>query len=136
MLTPSIRAELTDYILDKIADDVIDNDNQDEWHHLCFNEGYYVTSHHEAKEWLKNHELDAFDAIAEVVEYEQDNFGEIDYDRLRFPDQVVNMLVYIYGQEVIHEDNPETIAELWDSCGGADGYFDEDEDEEEDEDED
>ena len=97
----SIENELKHHVLDKFEDGVLDNDNRDEWHHLAFNSDYYIIGRHQAKEWLKEHDIDAFEAIAEVVEYEKDHFGEITTD-ISEPERVVNMLTYIYGEEIIY----------------------------------
>ena len=126
----SIEGELKSHILDKISDGVIDNDNKDDWHHLCFNQDYYIIGTYQAKQWLKEHELDAFEAIGEVIEYEKDQFGETHTD-ISSAENVVNMLVYIYGEEVLNEHSADTVAELWDALGGdEEGRPDEEEDEE------
>lgn len=109
-MKPSIKTELASHILDKINDGVIDDTNCDEWHFKCFNEDYYIIYHHVANEWLKRHELDAFEAIEIVQEYEKDNFGETNTDVT--PEAIVNMLAYIYGEEFLCEIDAETIEEL------------------------
>ncbi|QDP47346.1 MAG: hypothetical protein Unbinned4388contig1000_65 [Prokaryotic dsDNA virus sp.] len=106
----SIKQELAIHILDKINDGVIDNTNRDEWHFYCFNEDYYIIYHSEALKWLKTHELDAFEAIETVREYEMDNFGEMNTQIN--PESIVNMLAYIYGQELLSETDAENIEEL------------------------
>ena len=68
-----------------------------------FNEDYYIIGYYNAKQWLKRHSLDAFDAISEVQQYEIDNFGEARiYDNA---ESLVNMLVYIYGEQLCIEQN-------------------------------
>jgi hypothetical protein len=42
----------------------------------------------------------AFDIINFVKEYEQDNFGECTTD-LTSPEKIVNMYVYIIGEEIV-----------------------------------
>ena len=54
---------------------------------------------YEAKKWLGNF---AFEAIDKIKEYEEDNFGEVNTD-LSDPEKVVNMYVYIIGEELIYE---------------------------------
>lgn len=95
----SIKTELTDYILDSINDGVINNENQEEWHHILFNQDYYIVYHSEAEIWLKNHGLSAFEAIEKVQEWEEFHFGETNTNIN--PERIVNMLVYIYGEELL-----------------------------------
>ena len=101
MLT-SVENELKQHILDKFEDGVLTNENRDEWHHIAFNQDYFVIGRYVAKDWLKCHGIDVFDAIGEVVEYEKDNFGEVITD-ISEPEKVVNMLAYIWGEEIIHD---------------------------------
>ena len=64
MLT-SIENELKQHVLDHASEDgALNNDNRDEWHHIAFNESYYIIGQYQAKEWLKNHDVCAFDAIS------------------------------------------------------------------------
>lgn len=106
----SIKKEIANHIIDRINDRVIDNTNRDDWHYYCFNEDYYIIGYYEAKQWLKAHDLDTFEAIDIVQEYEKDNFGETN-TKIN-SEAVVNMLVYIYGDELIYSDNYETVEQL------------------------
>jgi hypothetical protein len=106
----SIKKELSAHIIDKINDGVIDNTNKDDWHFYCFNEDYYIIYHSVALEWLKSHDIDAFEAIEIVREYEVDNFGEMNTDI--DPESIVNMLAYIYGEELLNSIDAENIEEL------------------------
>ena len=98
----TIEMELKQHVLDKFEDGTLDNDNRDEWHHIAFNEDYYIIGRYDAKAWLKDHEMDAFEAISEVVEYEKTHFGDVTTD-ISEPERVVNMLTYIWGQEIIDD---------------------------------
>lgn len=109
----SIKTELTNYIIDLINDEVLTNENREEWHFHAFNEDYYIVYHAAAIEWLKTHDLDAFEAIEIVKEYEEDNFGEMNTDIN--PESIVNMLAYIYGEEIIYSIDAETVEELKES---------------------
>lgn len=106
----TIKTELANYILDRINDGVLTNDNKDDWHFHCFNEDYYIVYHSRAKEWLKDHDLDAFEAIEIVKEYEVENFGSMTTE-IR-PESIVNMLAYIYGEELINSFDAETVEDL------------------------
>ena len=97
----SIREELLSYIEDLKNDGVLTPENKDEWHFHAFNEDYYIIGYYEASQWLKKHNLDAFEAIGICQQYEIDNFGQCHtvYDNSV---KVVNMLAYIYGEELIY----------------------------------
>ena len=98
----TIKNELTDYINDLINDGVLNEENKNDWHFHAFNEDYYIIGYYNASEWLKRHNIDSFEAIQICNQYEIDNFGETSnkYDN---SESVVNMLVYIYGEELIND---------------------------------
>ena len=97
------RVEIKKYLTDRLKDyskeeiDKLKEDN--ELHNEIFNTDYYVVGTYEAKKWLGDK---AFDIIGEIKEYEIDNFGEVNTD-LADPEKVVNMYVYIVGEELINE---------------------------------
>ena len=107
----TIKQELIDYIIDKINDGILTNDNKDEWHHYCFNSDYYIIGYYNASNWLKKHNIGEFEAAGICQEYELDNFGECHtvYDN---SEKVVNMLAYIYGEELIYSLDANNIKEL------------------------
>ena len=74
-------------------------DNLDDLHHECFNTDYYIIGTQRAIDWMgsKSWEIMEF-----VKEYEEDNFGECGTD-LTNPERLVNMYVYIIGEEVVAE---------------------------------
>ena len=106
----SIKKELTSHILDCINDGIINDDNIEETHYYCFNEDYYIIYHSKAIKWLKNHNLDTFEAIEIVRDYETDHFGE--FTTSIRPESIVNMLAYIYGEEIIYSLNFDNVSEL------------------------
>lgn len=68
-------------------------------HNEVFNTDYYIIGTYKAKQWLGDH---VFDVIETIKEYEQDNFGEVITD-FSDPERVVNMYVYIVGEEVLSD---------------------------------
>ena len=80
-----------------------------ELHHILFNEDYYIIGYYQAEEWLKDN-VGIFAAIEEIKTYEQDNFGEVSTD-LSSSEKVVNMYVYIKGEEILQES--ETLTNSW-----------------------
>mgnify|MGYP003647751990 FL=1 len=91
----SIRTELTDYIND------CKTEGREITHYNLFNEDYYIIGYYNASEWLKTHEIDAFEAIDIVRDYEMENLGEFTTEINS--EKIVNMLVYIYGEELCNE---------------------------------
>jgi len=106
----TVKTELRNYLLDCINDEVLTNDNVDDWHFHAFNENPYTIYYNEAIEWLKKHNIDTFEAVDIVREYEIDHFGEFTTEINSV--SIVNMLVYIYGEEIIHSYDAETVEEL------------------------
>ena len=99
-MNKSIELELKQHIIDLILDDVLHIDNQDDWHFHAFNEDYYLIGYYNCEQWLAKHDVSAFEAIETIREYEQDNFGEV-LTKLDNVESVVNMYVYILGEEVL-----------------------------------
>ena len=95
-----IKTFFNDRLLEMIEYDVDDLDvkiRDGELHHEIFNTDYYIIGTYKAKQWLG---ADAFDAIAMIKDYALDNFGEV-YTDLSNPEHVVNMVVYIIGEEIV-----------------------------------
>jgi hypothetical protein len=107
----SIRAELKAHLLGMINDEVLTDDNRNDWHFYAFNEDYYIIGYYNGQEWLKRHGVDAFEAIDTIVQYEQDNFGETTAS-VANAESVVNMYVYILGEELLSDIDADDIEEL------------------------
>jgi hypothetical protein len=110
-MNTSIQTELARHILDLINEGVLTNDNRDDWHFHAFNEDYYLIGYFQCSEWLKSHEIGEFEAVGIITEYEEDNFGESTkvYDN---SEKAVNMLAYIYGEELLNEVDAPTLKKL------------------------
>lgn len=103
----SIETELMSYITDEIATRYAYEDLPDDisdLHFHLFNEDYYIIGYYQAEKWLHKHNLNAFAAIRIVQEYELDNFGECDKLKYDNAEAVVNMLAYIYGEQLLNEN--------------------------------
>ena len=101
------RAEIKKYLNDRVKElKEYDKDGYEtlvkdgDLHNEIFNTDYYIVYYNEANEWLGDH---AFEIIGIVKEYEEDNFGEVTTD-LSDSTKVVNMYVYIVGEDLINED--------------------------------
>ncbi len=102
----SIREELSEYIAERVEEmkryKELPEDTQD-LHHALFNQDYYIIGYYNAEQWLMSHRLAVFEAISIVQEYENEQFGECRmYDNA---ESIVNMLAYIYGEELLNELN-------------------------------
>ena len=103
------RKELIGTIYD-VVNDRGEGINTSELHQECFNTDYFIIGYYKAEEWLKAN-YGVFAAIEKIKEYEEDNFGEVNTD-FSSSEKVVNMLVYILGEELIGE--LKTIQDNWD----------------------
>jgi len=83
-------------------------------HHEVFNTDYYIIGTYKAKKALE--EYDVWEAIEKVQTYEKEYYERI-YTNFSNPEEIINMLFYIIGEEVIQEmlDESETWNENWNS---------------------
>ena len=97
--------ELKQYLQDeygaKAKDEFAQLVKDGDLHNQFFNEDYYIIGRYEAKQWLGDQ---VFDVIGIIQEYENDNFGEVTTD-LTEPENVVNMYVYILGEDIMANDD-------------------------------
>ena len=91
-----IKSHFEDFINDENNKDFI-KDNLDDLHHEIFNTDFYIIGRYKASEWLGNQ---VFNIINFIKEYENDNFGSVNTD-FSEPEAVVNMYVYIIGEEIV-----------------------------------
>ena len=90
-----IREDAINALIDCLADGY--EGDYDELHNEVFNSDYYVRSDNTAKMILDD---EAFDAIGKVQDYETSMFGSVTTD-LSCPSDVINMLYYIIGEEIM-----------------------------------
>ena len=74
-------------------------DNLDDLHHYAFNQDYYIIGTARAIEWMGSC---SWDIMNFVRSYEVDNFGELQTD-LSDPERLVNMYVYIIGEQIVDQ---------------------------------
>lgn len=96
----TIRAFQT--LIDRFADypDYLRDDYLSDLHNELYNSDYEYIYYSDARKDLE--EYGVFDAIEEVKEYEEFNFGEVNTD-FSNPCNVANMLFYIIGEKIIYE---------------------------------
>lgn len=80
-------------------------------HHEIYNTDYFIIGRYQAEQWLINN-VGIFQAIEDIKDYEQDNFGEVNTD-LSKAEHVCNMWVYIEGEKVLSES--KTLQDNWNS---------------------
>lgn len=97
--------------IDRIQD-MIDNGERveaTELHNTLYNEDYFIIGSYKAEKALEDYGI--FAAIETVVEYEKDNFGEVNTDINS--EAIANMLAYIIGEEALNKCNQ--LSQKWDS---------------------
>ena len=101
-------------LLNEVKEQAIDylKDNQDidtygcDLHNEIFNTSYFCNSEKDAKKYLEDYGV--FQAIEEVTQYEKFHFGEVTTD-ISNPCKLINMLVYIKGEEILNKSNTLTV---------------------------
>lgn len=87
--------------LEEIIADKRDDIHPSDLHHELFNMDYFVIYTSDAIDELNNYGV--FNAINDVAEWQQDNFGEVYYKEFAGPVQLMNMLTYIIGSDALNE---------------------------------
>jgi len=105
------NSELVQHAIDGLQNISEDSVYGADLHHELFNTDYFIIGRYEAKEWLESN-VGIFEAIEEIKEYEQSNFGEVSTD-LSEPEKVVNMYAYIKGEEILNTCN--ALSNNWDN---------------------
>jgi len=77
-------------------------------HQELFNQDYYIIGYYQAEQWMKQHNITAFQGMEYVHNYESFHFGEKrDYTDA---EALVNMIVNIKGEELLYELESEIYA--------------------------
>ena len=98
----TVRQELIEYIEDRIGEiKKYDGRELEDLHFHLFNEDYYIIGYYQAQEWLDEHGISTFEALEIIREYENFHFGEC--KGYTNAEETVNMLVYIWGEELLCE---------------------------------
>ena len=97
-----IKEHATELIKERVSyDKEYLNQDLSEIHHDIFNTDYYIIGRYKAERWLDNK---VFQVIEHIKEYEEFNFGELTTD-ITEQEHVVNMYVYIIGEELIYNSD-------------------------------
>tara|TARA_B100001939_G_scaffold290293_1_gene261701 strand:+ start:292 stop:687 length:396 start_codon:yes stop_codon:yes gene_type:complete len=107
--------ELKEYATDRInemKDDISFDFSQMEnceLHHEIFNTNYYIIGYYKCEKWLEKHSVNIFDGIKFCQDYERENFGHEDVRSYDNAEMLVNMIVYIIGEEVLNDEFINTL---------------------------
>lgn len=93
-----IKEHFEDFIKENEEQIKEDNYFYEDLHHHCFNTDYYIIGTYQATKWLGDQ---VFNVIEYIKEYENNNFGEVTTD-FSDPEKIVNMYVYIMGEEIVY----------------------------------
>tara|TARA_R100000329_G_scaffold145576_2_gene131256 strand:+ start:340 stop:675 length:336 start_codon:yes stop_codon:yes gene_type:complete len=104
----TIKTELKEYIKESIQDFTEHDFQHDDLHHYIFNQDYYIIGYYKAEQWLKKHNISIFEGIRFVQDYERENFGSDAVKNYDNAETLVNMIVYIIGEELIYHDEYHT----------------------------
>lgn len=101
----SIMQELKQHVTDLVACGTINSDNIEDAQHIAFNEDYYIIGYYQAKQWLASHGVDAWQAIAYVIEQEMLHFGEVNIKSEDINEEAIaNLLVFFAGYDIDFEE--------------------------------
>lgn len=103
--------EIAQHAINTLNDGVGSEAYGSDLHGELFNSDYYIIGRYEAEKWLINN-IGVFNAIRLIQEYENNHFGQV-YTELQEPEKIVNMIVYIAGEEVLNRSN--CLQKRWDS---------------------
>ena len=98
-----IKEHFEDFINENEEQIKEENNFYEELHHECFNTDYYIIGTYQATKWLGEQ---VFNIIEYIKEYENNNFGEVTTD-FSDPEKIVNMYVYIIGEEIVYNYKEE-----------------------------
>lgn len=104
LMTTAMINEIETHVTDAFNDGRLTNDNKDDWHHTLFLEKYYIVGENKAEQWLKGHDISAFEAIGVLQEWEQQTFGEAT-NIYSDAETTVNMLMDALGEYWLYNND-------------------------------
>jgi hypothetical protein len=110
METYNFKEAVKQQLVDALNDGRLVGKPISEIHQEVYNTDYFVIGRWQAEQYLIQHE-GVFNAIGEIQEYEESNFGEVTTD-LSEAEHVCNMLAYIYGERLLGDLS--TVSDNWD----------------------
>lgn len=100
-MKPAIFNEVEDLLIDALADGTLDGVSTVDMRHYVYNQSDIYVYIDDAERDLE--QIGTFLAIQTVMEYEQDNFGQVaPAEQYGNPCWVANMVVYILGEALVY----------------------------------
>ena len=100
-LTHKALESIVNHAVDQLNDGIGIDKYGCDLHNELFNRDYCIVYHSRAVQWLKDCDIDTFDAIETVFDYENENFEDV--NTKVNPEAIVNMYAYIAGETVLME---------------------------------
>jgi hypothetical protein len=98
----TIKQELLSHVIDTINEQELTE--FEELHFHAFNENPYIIGYYNASKWLDEHDVTAWEAIGDVVEWELENLGEVQLKPEDFnSEKIVNLYIYVQGIELLSD---------------------------------
>lgn len=101
LVNSNTEREFYSLILDAINDNRLNDTDISDMHNEVFNTDMFIIGYFDCTEWIKDNNLNTFEVIGAIKDYETDNFGKITTD-ISDSEKVVNMFAYILGEEIIN----------------------------------
>lgn len=99
-MKPAIFNEVENQLIDALADGTLDGVSTVDMHNAVYNTNATYVYYEDATRDLE--QIGTFLTIRAVMEYEQDNFGQVaPAEQYGNPCWVANMVVYILGEELL-----------------------------------
>lgn len=107
-MTQTLIEEVKETAIDYLTENECSETYGCDLHHEIFNTDYFCYYTSDCEKYLEQYGI--FKAIEKVRDYEKFNFGEVTTD-LSDPFKLLNMLVYILGEEVL--SNSHTLSNTY-----------------------
>tara|TARA_R100001369_G_scaffold80222_1_gene110482 strand:- start:1528 stop:1875 length:348 start_codon:yes stop_codon:yes gene_type:complete len=95
----SVINELNAYICEACMGEMSYSGIDEDLHYKIFNDHIYMIGYYNCEQWLRKHNLNIFEAIAFVQDYESENFGK--KESYTDAEKLVSMMTYIIGEELV-----------------------------------
>ena len=103
----TINFAIMAHIMEYAADGCLDGIDPADYHHEIFNRYPYITYNSRALKFMKEHEIDVWEALIEIRELS--NAYGLDQPEINGPECLVNNLIYLMSLELMDEQLLEEI---------------------------
>ena len=99
-LSNSAFESMKEYTLDQLREVSEGEEYVDDLHNRLFNQDYFIIGYAQANDYMKENDLEPFEVIEFVQDYERDNFGET--NTKVNSEAMINMWAYIMGENILY----------------------------------